>query len=193
MGGRIKKHLANAVTGIRISGSILLAFVPVFSVPFYAVYLLCGLSDMADGMIARKMNSGSPFGAELDTIADFLFAAVTLAKLLPHIPMPGWLPQWIAVIALIKAANIGLGFIRHRQLVSVHSVMNKVTGSLLFLLPLTLGSIKLKYSAVIVCSTATVSAIQEGYFIGTGHALVIAPGCQYGVKQHEKNETTDNL
>ena len=193
MGKRIKKHLANAVTGIRISGSILLAFVPAFSVPFYAVYLLCGLSDMADGMIARKMNTGSPFGAELDTIADFLFAAVTLAKLLPHIPMPGWLQQWIAVIALIKAANIGLGFIRHRQLVSVHSVMNKVTGSLLFLLPLTLGSIELKYSAVIVCSTATVSAIQEGYFIGTGRALVTAPGCQYGVKQHEKTENTRNL
>ena len=53
----MKKHIANSVTGTRVLGSILLAFVPVFSVPFYAVYLICGLSDMVDGTIARKTNS----------------------------------------------------------------------------------------------------------------------------------------
>ena len=168
----MKKNIANAITGIRILGSILLAFVPVFSVPFYAVYLTCGLSDMVDGTIARRTNSSSSLGAKLDTVADFLFAAVSLAKLLPYIPVPGWLLQWIATIALIKAANIGLGFIRNKKLVSVHSAMNKITGGLLFFFPLTLGSIELKYSAVTVCSIATVSAIQEGYFIGTGRALL---------------------
>ena len=98
----MKKNIANAITGIRILGSILLAFVPVFSVPFYAVYLTCGLSDMVDGTIARRTNSSSSLGAKLDTVADFLFAAVSLAKLLPYIPVPGWLLQWIATIALIK-------------------------------------------------------------------------------------------
>ena len=169
----MKKNIANAITGVRILGSILLALVPVFSASFYAVYLTCGLSDMVDGTIARKTNSSSSLGAKLDTVADFLFAAVSLAKLLPYIPVPGWLLQWIVAIALIKAANIGLGLIRNKRLVSVHSAMNKVTGLLLFLFPLTLGSIDLKYSAVIVCSIATFSAIQEGHFIGTGRALVI--------------------
>ena len=169
----MKKHIANAVTGLRILGSILLVFVPVFSVPFYAVYLTCGLSDMVDGAIARKTNSSNSLGANLDTVADFLFAAVSLAKLLPYIPVPVWLWIWIVAIALIKAANIGLGLIRNKRLVSVHSAMNKVTGLLLFLFPLTLGSIELKYSAVIVCSIATFSAVQEGYFIGTGRALVM--------------------
>lgn len=169
----MKKHIANAVTGLRILGSILLVFVPVFSVPFYAVYLTCGLSDMVDGAIARKTNSSNSLGANLDTVADFLFAAVSLVKLLPYIPVPVWLWIWIVAIALIKAANIGLGLIRNKRLVSVHSAMNKVTGLLLFLFPLTLGSIELKYSAVIVCSIATFSAVQEGYFIGTGCALVM--------------------
>ena len=169
----MKKNIANIITGVRILGSVLLAFVPVFSLPFYAVYLTCGLSDMVDGTIARKTNSSSSFGAKLDTIADFLFATVSLAKLLPYIPVQGWLWIWIVVIALIKAANIGLGLIRNKRLVSVHSAMNKVTGFLLFLFPLTLGLIELKYSAVIVCSIATFSAIQEGYFIGTGRALVM--------------------
>ena len=161
------------ITGVRILGSILLAFIPAFSVPFNAVYLTCGLSDIVDGTLARKTHSSSSLGAKLDTVADFLFAAVSLAKLLPYIPVPRWLQQWIATIALIKVANIGLGFIRNKRLVSVHSAMNKVTGFLLFLFPLTLGLVELKYSAVIVCSIATVSAIQEGYFIGTGRALVM--------------------
>ena len=164
MGEGMKKHIANAVTGLRILGSILLMFVPVFSIPFYAVYLICGLSDMADGAIARRTNSSSPFGAKFDTAADFLFAAVSLAKLLPYIPVPGWLRIWIVAIVLIKAANIGLGFIRNKKLVSLHSAMNKITGGLLFLFPLTLGLVELRYSAVIVCSIATVAAIQEGHF-----------------------------
>ena len=177
----MKKNIANVITGIRILGSIFLAFVPVFSAPFYAVYLTCGLSDMVDGTIARKTNSSSSLGAKLDTVADFLFAAVSLAKLLPYIPVPGWLLQWIATIALIKAVNIGLGFIRNKKLVSVHSAMNKITGGLLFFFPLTLGLVELKYSAVIVCSIATASAIQEGYFIGTGRALVT--GQEYSAKE----------
>ena len=120
--------IANMITGVRILGSVLLAFTPVFSVPFYAVYLICGLSDMVDGTVARKTNSSSSFGAKFDTAADFLFAAILLAKLLPYIPVPGRLLKWMAVIALIKAVNIGLGIIRNRKLVPVHSTMNKVTG-----------------------------------------------------------------
>lgn len=169
----MKKNIANFITGIRISGSILMVFFPVFSVPFYAAYLVCGLSDMVDGAVARKTNSSSSFGARLDTVADFLFVAVSLVKLLPYIPVPGWLWIWIAVIALIKAVNIGAGFIRSKKLVSVHSIMNKVTGLLLFLFPLTLGAIELKYSAVIVCSIATLAAVQEGYFIRTGRESVM--------------------
>ena len=47
--------------------------------------------------------------------------------------------------------------------VAVHSVMNKTVGGLLFVLPLTLKIIDLRYSAVIVCFVATFAAIQEGY------------------------------
>ena len=84
-----KRNAANIITGIRILGSILLTFIPVFSIPFYALYLICGLSDMADGIVARKTNSASAFGGGLDTAADFLFTAMSLAKLLPHLPVPG--------------------------------------------------------------------------------------------------------
>ena len=37
--------------------------------------------------------------------------------------------------------------------------MNKATGALLFLLPLTIPAVPLKYSAVIVCAAATFAAM----------------------------------
>jgi CDP-diacylglycerol--glycerol-3-phosphate 3-phosphatidyltransferase len=40
--------------------------------------------------------------------------------------------------------------------------MNKVTGLLLFLLPFTMPFIDAKYTAIVVCAVATLSAIQEG-------------------------------
>ena len=52
--------------------------------------------------------------------------------------------------------------------VAVHSFMNKATGALLFLLPLTIPAAPLKYSAIVVCAVATFAAIQEGHFIRTG-------------------------
>ncbi len=46
--------------------------------------------------------------------------------------------------------------------------MNKVTGILLFALPLTLTVIDLKYSGAAVSAVATFAAIQEGHLIRTG-------------------------
>ena len=40
---------------------------------------------MIDGTIARKTNSASELGAKMDTVADFVFVAVSLIKLLSAI------------------------------------------------------------------------------------------------------------
>lgn len=157
--------MANAVTGCRIICSILMLFFPVFSVWFYIMYILCGLTDMADGAIARKTNTASGFGAKLDTIADFIFVVSSLVKLLPVMNMPVWLLIWILAIAAIKIFNVILGFIYRKKFIVQHTVMNKITGLLLFLLPLTLFFIEVKYSAAAVCLIAAFSAVQEGYFI----------------------------
>ena len=102
----MKKHLANITTGLRIIGSIALLFFDVPSFPFYITYLLCGFSDMIDGAIARKTNAVSSFGSKLDTVADIAFMAVCAVKVLPIISLPVSLWIWIAVIAIIKFANI---------------------------------------------------------------------------------------
>ena len=160
-------NLANTITLFRIAVSIVLLFCPGFSPAFSALYIAAGLSDMLDGFVARKTDTVSKLGARLDTMADFVFVVVCLIKLLPILRIPAWLYAWIGIIALIKVVNIISGLAVQKKLVAVHSVMNKATGVLLFLLPLTLPAVPLKYTAIVVCAAATFAAIQEGHFIRT--------------------------
>ena len=164
----MKKQAANFITICRIFGSILLLFFPVFSSAFYILYLFCGFTDMVDGTIARKTNAESAFGARLDTVADFVFVIVSLIKFLPAMDIPKWLWGWMAVIVAIRVRNMMFGWIFSRKVIALHTILNKLTGSLLFLLPLSLHVIELKYSAVVVCAVATVSAVQEGWLMKKG-------------------------
>ena len=153
--------MANFITIIRILCSLALLFCTPLSLPFYALYTAAGLSDIFDGLIARKTNTATKFGAKLDTLADIIFAAVVLIKLLPILELPVWMIVWVGTIALIKLVNIMIGFIRRHTLTAVHSVINKVTGGLLFILPFTLTIIDIRYTAPLVCIVATVAAIME--------------------------------
>ena len=167
------KQLANIITFSRILCSIWLLFCPVFSCGFYGVYVFCGLTDAIDGTIARKTNSSSKFGARLDTAADIVFVAVCLIKILPSIYLPVWLWIWIAIITTVKTGNLFYGLIRSKRLISIHTILNKSTGVLLFLFPFTFGFIEPAYSSVIVCSFATVSVINDMYYARIGRDLLI--------------------
>ena len=157
--------MANIITGIRIVLSVALVFCQAFSPAFFVLYIAAGASDMIDGAVARRTGTVSEFGSRLDTIADIMFVAACLIKLLPVLDVPGWLYVWVAVIAIIKFSSITAGYIRQKEFISVHSIMNKVTGGLLFVFPLTLAFIDLRYSAAVVCMAATAATIQEGYLI----------------------------
>ena len=166
------KQIANILTSCRIFGSIFLLFLPISSLEFYITYLFCGFSDMIDGFVARKTNSNSSFGAKFDTVADFIFMIIVCYKLLPAIHIPLWEWIWIIVIAVIKLSNIICGLIRTKSLISVHSILNKITGDALFLLPLTIQFIELEYSLFAVCLIATFAAIQESYYIIAGDETI---------------------
>ncbi len=163
----MKKHIANIITGSRMVLSLPLLFIPLTSSWFYALYLLCGLSDMIDGAVARRTNSASELGARLDTVSDFVFMTVALIKFVPYLHIPTWLWIWIGVIAMMKLGNAAWGFVRTKKLVSPHTVLNKVTGLLLFLLPVTISFIELTYTLPFVCAVATAAAIHERYYMDT--------------------------
>ena len=162
------KHIANIVTASRILGSLLLLFFPAFSAEFYIIYIFCGFTDMIDGTIARMTGSAGKLGAKIDTAADLAFVTAALIKVLPKIKLPQWLWIWAAVIAIIKIGNIAWGYAFRKQFIALHTVMNKFTGLLLFLLPLMLSFVKLKYSFIAVCFMATIAAVQEAVYIARG-------------------------
>ena len=163
----MKKHLANTCTGCRIFGSFLLLFFPVFSAEFYLTYVLCGVSDMIDGVVARKTNSTSRFGSQLDSIADFILAVVSLWKLLPVLHIPGWMWTWGGAIAAVKIGSIAAGYCLKRQFISMHTVLNKTAGFLLFLWPLTVSLTEWKFMAIVLCFIATLAALQEAAYVIT--------------------------
>lgn len=152
---------ANLITLSRIVLSLALLFLSPLSVAFGVLYLLGGVSDMADGFVARKTHTESETGAKLDSAADLIFVTVSAVKLLPLVRLNTWLWIWVAAIALIKIAAMILRFARVHTVTLPHSIPNKLTGVLLFLLPLTLPLVDVRYPAALICAVATFAAIQD--------------------------------
>lgn len=151
------KSPANVITAGRIVLSASLLFLPALSTGFFAVYSLCGLSDIADGPIARRTGTESELGAKLDSVADTVFAAVCLIKLLPKYRLNAPLWIWIAAIAVLQLANI----IRAQEFELLHTKANKITGLMLFALPFAALFCDVKYAAIPVCAMASFAAVQE--------------------------------
>lgn len=161
---KVKQNLVDLLTGSRIILSLILLHFPVFTLGFNICYFVAGVTDMLDGMIARKLSKESEFGEKLDTIADFIFLISALYKLLPVIEISVGIWIWIGVIAALKIINIISGFVTQKRFVAVHSWTNKIMGLVLFVLPFSFSVIDIKYSSVVVCLLATFAALQEGYY-----------------------------
>ena len=68
-------QLPNIITLLRIAGSFSLLLCDVTDVAFWLIYGLCGISDIADGWLARKLKCATKTGALLDSLADICFVA----------------------------------------------------------------------------------------------------------------------
>lgn len=157
--------MANLITGSRVILSVVMLFFPAYSYPFYCCFLLAGFTDMIDGTVARMCEETSEFGARIDSIADMIFVAASVYKFLPVLRFPVSIWIWTAIIALIKLINIISGYAIKRKFVSMHTMVNKITGMLLFFFPLSVAIVDIRISGVVVCMAATFAAIQEGHFI----------------------------
>lgn len=163
---------ANAITLARIPLSIALLFCRTFSMPFYALYVTAGFSDVLDGAIARRTGCVTGLGSRLDTCADVIFFGACLIKLLPAVCIPTGIRIWIGAIAAVKAGAVLLGYVRRGRLRIPHTVLNKAAGVCIFLLPLTAGSPGFfLWGAAFACALATAAALQDVYLavrIGSG-------------------------
>jgi len=160
--------IPNIISASRGVVAFALLFTEFRSPIFWIAYLWCGLSDMIDGPIARRMNVVSNFGALVDSIADLFFVAVAAIVFLPQMNIPAWTWICIGLIAFAKISSMVSGFVLHNRLVMLHTIANKVSGLLLFLLPMALEWIPFSYASIAVIAVALFASVQEGHFIRTG-------------------------
>ena len=135
--GAFWKYVPNCITSLRIIGGCALLFLPPLSPWFYGIYTLCGISDVADGCIARATHSTSRLGTILDSIADLLLYATVLLRLLPMLwqRIPMWVWGLFAMVLLIRLGAYTTAAVKYRRFASQHTYLNKLTGFLFFLLP----------------------------------------------------------
>jgi CDP-diacylglycerol--glycerol-3-phosphate 3-phosphatidyltransferase len=155
--------LPNIMTLLRIAGSLGLLFCDVANDSFWIIYALCGISDIADGWLARKLKCVTKTGALLDSLADICFVACLCPLLLPILELPQWLWLWAGVIVAIKIVNQTSALVMYGCFQFPHTLANKITGFLLFIaVPMTFQSI---IPITIVAAIASFAAIHEHYII----------------------------
>lgn len=96
------------------------------------VFVVCGVSDGLDGMVARLFNQKSRLGTFLDPLAD----KMVLASAYVVLAVRSFLPSWLAVMVLARDVLILTGVVvmsLHRVDVKIRpSVISKMTTCLQF-------------------------------------------------------------
>lgn len=155
------KAIPNCISFSRIIFSLILLFVKPLNATFYAIYIICGFSDMLDGFIARKTGTTSTLGEKIDSVADMVMIGVLLVRLYPIIRPTTDIAVWIVLIAMIRLAAMVIALIKYKVLAMLHTYGNKITGMVLFLLPILLLCIDVTALMYICCIVASLSAIEE--------------------------------
>lgn len=156
------RNLPNLLSCLRIAGSILLLLLPAMQPAFYAVYAACGLSDMLDGFLARRLGVASRLGSILDSAADLLFLCVSALKIVPQYRFPFWV--WVAVcgILFVRLCTLFIVFAKSRRLtLPLHTNANRLTGLLLYLFAPILNSCMGSCLLIVLCCVAAFAAVQE--------------------------------
>jgi CDP-diacylglycerol--glycerol-3-phosphate 3-phosphatidyltransferase len=154
-------NLANYISIARIILVLFLAFLEPLSFHFYLIYTVSGISDIMDGYIARKTKSSSKLGEKLDSAADFIMVVV-LIPIFYTILNPGIvILLWIIVIGIIRVISLLIVLIKYKTFGMLHTYGNKFTGLILFLIPLLLIVVPKGILMYLVCSIASVSALEE--------------------------------
>jgi len=153
------------ITSVRILGAVALIFLKPLSIPFFIVYSFCGLSDAVDGLVARKLKITSEFGSKLDSVADLTFYTVMMLKLIIKLIEVLSAPLWImlGVVLAVRISAYLLSAFRLRKFASNHTILNKITGGLVFAIPYFIiwSPILFNIYGGIVCVVAFVAAVEE--------------------------------
>lgn len=127
------KHIPNILTIIRfllIPFILLNIFIGNYILAF-AFFTISGITDIADGFIARKFNLISNFGKLMDPLADKLTQIATLTSLV----IVNIIPLWILIIVLLKEfiMIVGASFLYGKDVVVYSKWFGKLATVLFYL------------------------------------------------------------
>ncbi|MBZ9607894.1 CDP-alcohol phosphatidyltransferase family protein [Clostridium estertheticum] len=159
------KSIANYISIARIFFSITLLVAKPLSIVFFAIYLVCGISDVFDGYIARKTDTGSKLGEKLDSVADLIMVVILTIVLYPIINSiinpTVQIIVWIVIIGIVRVVSMIVVFVKYKTFGILHTYGNKITGLVLFTFPLSLAFSQSDVLMYIICMVASTAAIEE--------------------------------
>ena len=150
---KIARLIPNIITSIRIIGAISILFFEPFSLVFFIVYGLTGVTDVLDGFVARKFHLESKLGSILDSVSDIIFLGVMAFKIMPTLieVLPFWcwiiicVPTFFHLMAYVVCA------IKFKRFSAVHTYANKIMSAAIFCFPFTfIGVIPWIYQTYII-------------------------------------------
>ncbi|MDR3706046.1 MAG: CDP-alcohol phosphatidyltransferase family protein [Paludibacteraceae bacterium] len=158
----MQKHFPNILSLSRIPLSLLLWPLVDSPVCFTAVVLLIGITDVADGYLARKYQCTTKTGAKLDSVADFVFFTVIVIILVVHYrPIVYGIRFLVLAVACIRLLSLVVCYFRFRELAFIHTIGNKLTGGVIYLSILLLPFALPVFVFRVVISIALLTAIEE--------------------------------
>jgi len=163
-----------------------MALIPVFvSLLFYqkfvwalSIFVLAGITDGLDGLLARRFHQQSPLGRILDPIADKMmlvtsFVVLSMRSVFP-VPLPKHLPVpfWVTITVISRDVFILFGA----------AAINMVTGFRAFR-PSSLGKISTVVQIVAVAAVilAARTRVGTGYYLPTLYTSVFALALVSGI------------
>ncbi|MCL2570090.1 MAG: CDP-alcohol phosphatidyltransferase family protein [Firmicutes bacterium] len=131
------KHIPNILGVLRILMTIPIIFLTPFGIVSMVLYMGAGFTDMIDGPLARRIKDGrSQMGATLDSVADMLLVIVAIVFLMPAMDIWGWLFLFYIIALSFKIGSGFVGYVKHKEMVLLHTYTNKLLGFLLFITPI---------------------------------------------------------
>ena len=111
MSSRVEQYSSAILTTANQLTILRIVFVPVFVILLVydelgwalAVFVAAGITDVLDGLIARRFGQKTSIGAVLDPLADKLLMTTSMVILsLPQMEFHNTIPRWLMIITIFR-------------------------------------------------------------------------------------------
>ena len=130
------KQIPNILSVSRILLAISLLLFEPFTLLFMLAYIVACLTDMFDGLAARKLNAQSKLGATIDAVADHVLVVCIFISVAPVVGVGTWALWLVLGILLFKVVIVVFTLRKYGQAVMSHSYGHKLGATVCFLFPM---------------------------------------------------------